>query len=116
MVRFQQGLYHLARDTSTRTCAAIQTLLDIIIGVGAVIAMVSIGQGAQATIFGGILGVAGGAGASKLISDSLGWPTLVSSAAIGMAFTFAGAIGIAAGWYPALKASRLDPIEALRYE
>jgi putative ABC transport system permease protein len=67
-------------------------------------------------IFGGILGVAGGVVASKLISDSLGWPTLVSSAAIGMAFTFAGAIGIAAGWYPALKASRLDPIDALRYE
>ena len=67
-------------------------------------------------IFGGILGVAGGVVASKLISDSLGWPTLVSSPAIGMAFSFAGAIGIAAGWYPALKASHLDPIEALRYE
>jgi putative ABC transport system permease protein len=67
-------------------------------------------------IFGGLLGVAAGISASKLISDSLGWPTLVSSAAIGMAFFFAGAIGVAAGWYPALKASRLDPIEALRYE
>ncbi|MBZ5494769.1 MAG: ABC transporter permease [Acidobacteriia bacterium] len=67
-------------------------------------------------IFGGILGICCGVGASKAISDSLGWPTLVSSAAIGLAFTFAGAIGIAAGWYPALKASRLDPIDALRYE
>jgi len=67
-------------------------------------------------VFGGILGVACGVVGSKLISDSLGWPTLVSSPAIGMAFSFAGAIGIAAGWYPALKASRLDPIEALRYE
>ncbi len=67
-------------------------------------------------IFGGILGVFCGVIASRVISNSLGWPTLVSSAAIGMAFTFAGAIGIAAGWYPALKASRLDPIDALRYE
>jgi putative ABC transport system permease protein len=67
-------------------------------------------------VFGGLLGVAIGIGASKVISDSLGWPTLVSTPAIGMAFFFAGAIGVGAGWYPALKASRLDPIEALRYE
>jgi putative ABC transport system permease protein len=67
-------------------------------------------------VFGGLVGVASGILASKLISDSLGWPTLVSTAAIAMAFCFAGAIGVAAGWYPALKASRLDPIDALRYE
>jgi putative ABC transport system permease protein len=67
-------------------------------------------------ILGGILGVAGGVVASKLISDSLVSPTLVSSAAIAMAFSFAGVIGVAAGWYPALKASRLYPIDALRYE
>ncbi|MGD0099915.1 MAG: ABC transporter permease [Acidobacteriota bacterium] len=67
-------------------------------------------------VFGGILGIIIGMVSSKVISDSLGWPTLVSTTAIGAAFTFAAAIGIAAGWYPALKASRLDPIEALRYE
>jgi len=67
-------------------------------------------------IFGGAIGILTGIATSKIISDWLGWPTLVSTAAIGMAFTFAGAIGISAGWYPALKASRLDPIEALRYE
>ena len=67
-------------------------------------------------IFGGVLGIIIGTVTSKVISDSLGWPTLVSTTAIGAAFTFAAAIGIAAGWYPALKASRLDPIEALRYE
>jgi putative ABC transport system permease protein len=67
-------------------------------------------------IFGGLVGIGAGIVTSILISDSLGWPTLVSTAAIAMAFSFAGAIGIGAGWYPALKASRLDPIEALRYE
>ncbi len=67
-------------------------------------------------VLGGLAGVAAGIAASTIISDSLGWPTLVSTAAIAMAFTFAGAIGIGAGWYPALKASRMDPIEALRYE
>jgi putative ABC transport system permease protein len=67
-------------------------------------------------VFGGILGILAGIATSKLIADSLGWPTLVSTTAIGMAFTFAGAIGIGAGWYPALKASRLDPIDALRFE
>src|SRR5262245_31367721 len=67
-------------------------------------------------VFGGLLGVTMGIGSAAVISDFLGWPTLVSTAAIGMAFTFAGMIGIGAGWYPARKASRLDPIEALRYE
>jgi putative ABC transport system permease protein len=68
------------------------------------------------SVFGGLAGIMLGAASSKIISDSLGWPTLVSSTAIAVAFSFAGAIGIAAGWYPARKASRLDPIEALRYE
>jgi putative ABC transport system permease protein len=67
-------------------------------------------------VFGGLVGIIVGLASSKIISDSLGWPTLVSTTAIGAAFTFAAVIGIAAGWYPALKASRLDPIEALRYE
>jgi len=67
-------------------------------------------------VTGGLLGVAAGILTSSLISNSLGWPTLVSSAAIGLAFSFAGFIGVGAGWYPARKASRLDPIDALRYE
>jgi putative ABC transport system permease protein len=67
-------------------------------------------------IIGGLAGILCGVATSKIISDSLGWPTLVSTPAIAMAFSFAGAIGIGAGWYPSLKASRLDPIDALRYE
>jgi putative ABC transport system permease protein len=67
-------------------------------------------------IFGGMIGIIIGIAASNIISDSFGWPTLISTTAIGAAFSFAAFIGIAAGWYPAQKASRLDPIEALRYE
>jgi putative ABC transport system permease protein len=68
------------------------------------------------TIAGGIVGVLFGITASRLISDSLGWPTLLSTAAIGMALAFSGAVGIGAGWYPARRASRLNPIDSLRYE
>jgi putative ABC transport system permease protein len=67
-------------------------------------------------IFGGVIGIIAGTAASKVISDSLGWQTLISTTAIGAAFSFAAIIGIAADWYPASTASRLDPIEALRYE
>jgi len=67
-------------------------------------------------VFGGLVGIGAGALASKLISDYLGWPTLVSTSAAVTAFVFAGAIGVAAGWYPSQKAARLDPIDALRYE
>jgi putative ABC transport system permease protein len=67
-------------------------------------------------LFGGILGILAGIGTSRILADSLGWATFVSSTAIAEAFTVSAAIGIGAGWYPARKASRLDPIEALRFE
>jgi putative ABC transport system permease protein len=67
-------------------------------------------------IFGGILGILAGIVVSKILANSLGWATMVSTSAIGMAFSVSAAIGIGAGWYPARKASRLDPIEALRFE
>jgi putative ABC transport system permease protein len=67
-------------------------------------------------IFGGIAGILSGIAASRIIADYLGWATLISASTIGMAFSVAAAIGIGAGWYPARKASRLDPIEALRFE
>ena len=65
---------------------------------------------------GGILGILLGVGASQLLSKLNGWPTLVSPAAVVVAFVFSGAVGIFFGYYPARKAARLDPIEALRYE
>ena len=65
---------------------------------------------------GGIIGIAVGMAASALISNSLGWPTLVSKLSIVVAVVFSALVGISFGFYPALKAARLNPIEALRYE
>jgi putative ABC transport system permease protein len=67
-------------------------------------------------LFGGIVGILAGVATSRILADSLGWATFVSSTAVAEAFTVSAAIGIGAGWYPARKASRLDPIEALRFE
>ena len=65
---------------------------------------------------GGVLGIVIGAIASKLISYFAHWSTLVSPAAIAMAFVFSALVGVFFGFYPARKAALLDPIEALRYE
>jgi len=68
------------------------------------------------SLIGGAMGIALGLGASSTIANTLGWPVLVSSKAIVVAAVFSAAIGIFFGFYPARKAARLDPIEALRYE
>jgi putative ABC transport system permease protein len=68
------------------------------------------------SVFGGTLGILTGIGASKLMTHFNGWPTLVSTNAIVIAFVFSAAVGIFFGFYPARKAAQLDPIEALRYE
>ncbi|PWB65982.1 MAG: multidrug ABC transporter substrate-binding protein [Deltaproteobacteria bacterium] len=65
---------------------------------------------------GGAIGILTGVGGSKLISYFAEWSTVVLPGAIAMAFGFSAAVGIFFGFYPARKASRLDPIEALRYE
>jgi putative ABC transport system permease protein len=65
---------------------------------------------------GGILGILSGIATSKLLSAVAGWPTLISVSSVVIAFLFSAAVGIFFGFYPARKAARLDPIEALRYE
>jgi putative ABC transport system permease protein len=65
---------------------------------------------------GGLLGIASGIGGAKLITYFKQWPTLVSADSILVAFIFSAAVGIFFGFYPARKASQLDPIDALRYE
>ncbi len=68
------------------------------------------------SVIGGSIGIALGVGGSELISYFAQWRTLVAPEAIALGFSFAAGIGIFFGFYPARKASRLDPIEALRYE
>jgi putative ABC transport system permease protein len=68
------------------------------------------------SVVGGAIGILSGMGASYLITQTLGWPVLVSPTAIFAAVLFSMAVGIFFGFYPARKAARLDPIDALRYE
>jgi putative ABC transport system permease protein len=68
------------------------------------------------SITGGIIGVMLGITASRLVTIFLSWPTLVSRSSIILSFLVCAITGVFFGYYPAQKASRLDPIEALRYE
>jgi putative ABC transport system permease protein len=67
-------------------------------------------------VVGGVLGVALGIGASRIIAWTAGWPTSVEPSSVAVAFGFAALVGVFFGFYPARRAARLDPIEALRYE
>jgi putative ABC transport system permease protein len=65
---------------------------------------------------GGLLGIALGMLAAKIVAATTGWPTITPMIWIGIACVSSAGIGIVSGFYPAWKASKLDPIEALRYE
>ncbi len=68
------------------------------------------------SLIGGIIGVVFGIASSIVVAKAMQWPTAVSPLSVIGAVVFSAAVGIFFGYYPARKASRLDPIEALRYE
>jgi macrolide transport system ATP-binding/permease protein len=68
------------------------------------------------SVVGGLAGVLLGVASAYLTSYLASWPTLLSPAAVAGSLLFSAAVGVFFGFYPARKASRLDPITALRYE
>jgi ABC-type antimicrobial peptide transport system permease subunit len=65
---------------------------------------------------GGVVGVVLGIGAAVLIARMLGWAILISPATVLLALTLAAGTGVVFGYYPAYRASRLDPVAGLRFE
>jgi len=68
------------------------------------------------SLIGGAVGVLAGIVTARGLTALLDWPTHVTAPTIGLAFGIAAAVGIGFGYYPARRASRLDPIDSLRYE
>ena len=68
------------------------------------------------SLAGGVIGIVVGVGSARVVSSVAGWPTQVSVVSIALAFGFAAAVGLFFGLYPARRAARMSPLEALRYE
>jgi len=80
------------------------------------IRMQFIAEALTLSLIGGVVGIIAGISVSKIISALAGWSTIISPLSILLAFGFSGLVGIFFGYYPAYKASLLNPIQALRYE
>ena len=145
MIRSQQEIAQTADQTSRQMSALLAAIASISLLVGGIgimnIMLVSVTErtreigirmaiGAKGrdiltqfliealtlSIAGGAIGIALGIAASRFLAWKQQWPIVLSPQAILLAFGFSAAIGIFFGFYPARKASRLDPIDALRYE
>ena len=68
------------------------------------------------SMMGGLLGIVIGVVSARVIASLAHWPSLLSPTTVVGSFLFSGVVGVIFGYYPAYKASQLDPIEALRYE
>jgi len=68
------------------------------------------------SVVGGALGIGAGYWLAPLLTKFAGFPTLISSQSVVVAFSVSAIIGVVFGFFPALKAANLDPIDALRYE
>ncbi len=68
------------------------------------------------SVIGGIIGILLGLAASNIVASAMSWPVVVMANSVILSFLVCTAIGVFFGWYPARKASELDPIDALRYE
>jgi putative ABC transport system permease protein len=68
------------------------------------------------SLIGGIIGIIIGSAGSAILSAVMEWPTVVSTLSVFLSFGFSALVGISFGFYPAYKASLLNPIDALRFE
>ena len=68
------------------------------------------------SVTGGLIGVVVGVGASYALQLALGWPIYIQPYSVLLSFLVCTLTGVFFGWYPAKRASELDPIEAIRYE
>ena len=78
--------------------------------------LVAEGSPTRLSGLGGLIGVGLGIGGAEVLTQLTGYPTLVQAQSVLLALGFSAAVGIFFGYYPAYRAARLDPIEALRHE